>query len=67
MDVIPVESSSLKSVGYDELTQTLTVEFHTGKKYSYGEVPVEVYNDLLEAKSAGSYFAKNIRGKYEPR
>ena len=39
----PVESSSLASVGYEERTRTLEVEFHNGGVYQYLEVPASVH------------------------
>jgi len=64
MAKILLNSSNLKSVDYDEDTLTLEVEFKRGGKYRYLEVPLEVVNGLIDAKSAGVYFASKIRNKY---
>lgn len=64
MTKILLNSSNLKSVDYDEKTLILEVEFNRGGKYRYLEVPQEVINGLIDAKSAGVYFAHNIRNKY---
>lgn len=64
MEMHPVESSSIRGVGYDEDSQRMVVEFHTGKKYVYTDVPPEVYETLMGAKSIGLFFGLNIRGKY---
>lgn len=63
----PVKSSNLAAVGYDPSTQTLEVEFSSGKVYSYAGVPADVAAAMTEAESVGSYFAKNIRGQYEAK
>jgi hypothetical protein len=61
-----VESSLLKQVGYDAATQVLTVTFVDQEgTYEYQKVPETVYKDLMAAESKGSFFAKNIKGKFE--
>lgn len=59
-----VTSSSLRSVGYDESTETLEIEFHNGRVYRYYDVPREVYEELMSAESLGSYFVENIRDNF---
>lgn len=58
----PVESSNLKSVGYDG--QNLFVEFGKGSIYVYYEVPLELYTELLKAESKGKYLNSNIKNVY---
>ena len=61
-----VESTLIKEAGYDEATQVLTVKFVNGDEiYAYKNVPKAVYDELMAAESKGSFFAKNIKGKYE--
>lgn len=60
----PVQSSNIKSVGYSPATRELEIEFASGV-YSYLNVPPEIHKQLLEAKSAGSFFSYAIRGKFE--
>ncbi|EPE9057451.1 KTSC domain-containing protein [Klebsiella aerogenes] len=59
-----VNSSNLASVGYDEPSQTLEIEFHHGGVYQYYDVPEHVYMELTNADSIGSYFSHNIRNDY---
>ncbi|MGE5620703.1 MAG: KTSC domain-containing protein [Sphingomonadaceae bacterium] len=59
-----VESSNLRSVGYDEAQQILEIEFWSGGVYRYYGVPPEVYRELLEASSKGRYFLSKIRNEY---
>jgi hypothetical protein len=40
------------------------LEFRDGAIYRYFDVPAAVYNDLLAADSKGSYFNKQIRGRF---
>ncbi|HKH46838.1 MAG TPA: KTSC domain-containing protein [Thermoanaerobaculia bacterium] len=60
----PLTSSAIASVGYDPKRGTLEVEFRSGNVYRYLNVPEEVYQDLLQAKSKGRYFGSSIRGQY---
>lgn len=64
MNRTPVTSSNLASVGYDETTATLEIEFRSGGIYQYFDVPQQVYDGLLSAPSHGRYFATEIRGVY---
>lgn len=58
---IALDSSMVNAVGYDESKQTLYLEFaKTGKIYCYYEVEKEIFAELLEAKSKGSYIRNNI-------
>jgi hypothetical protein len=60
----PVKSSNLKSVGYDEKTSTLEVEFATGTVFQYADVPKKVFGAMMTADSVGSFFANNVRQAY---
>lgn len=58
-----VRSSNIKSIGYDEETKTLEVEFTNGGIYQYKEVPKEIYEGFSKTESIGSYFAKSVKAK----
>lgn len=64
MERIPVQSSNIASIGYDEDTNTLEIEFHNGGVYQYFDVPFQVYDGLIEAGSKGQYLAEFIKGYY---
>jgi hypothetical protein len=64
MERQPVESSSLRSVGYDAQRRELAIEFHDGTVYLYGNVPEDVYAALLQSESKGGYFNAEIREQY---
>lgn len=57
----PVESSQLKSVGYDPETQTMEIEFHMNLIYQYRNVPPAIHAEMMQAESIGRYFARNIK------
>ena len=60
----PVESSGLVSVGYDEASETLEVEFPSGTIYQYYEVPKELYDELMAASSKGRFFNGELRNSF---
>ncbi len=62
MTMIRVQSSAIRAVGYDDYT--LTVEFHGGRIYDHPGVPESVFRGLMGASCKGSYYARNIRGRY---
>lgn len=58
-----VESSMIKSLGYDAETKTLAVEFQNGDVWHYTNVSQSEYDSLKSAQSIGAYFGKNFKGK----
>ena len=64
MKITPVESSTLASVGYDESSDLLQLEFRNCVLYRYFAVPGAVHEALLAATSKGRYFNQAIRGQY---
>jgi hypothetical protein len=60
-----VDSSELRSVGYDVSASLLEAEFHSGEVYQYFDVPAELALELLEAESLGRYFNARIRSKFK--
>ncbi len=65
MDRAPVSSSTIASVGYDELSKTLEIQFRSGAVYRYSDVPATTHRQFMDAPSKGRYFARNIRNIYD--
>ncbi|HEV8435471.1 MAG TPA: KTSC domain-containing protein [Thermoanaerobaculia bacterium] len=59
-----LSSSVIARVAYDETSHTLIIEFRSGTTYEYFDVPEKIYQELVDAASAGTYFAENIRDVY---
>ena len=55
MQRINVVSSSIKKIGYDEMTNILEIEFNSGSVYDYLNVPSEIHKELMNATSKGKY------------
>jgi hypothetical protein len=64
MQITPVESSTLATVGYNEGCELLQLEFRSRAVYQYFAVPAAVHSTLLAATSKGGYFNQAIRGRY---
>jgi DNA helicase HerA-like ATPase len=60
---LPVESSTAVSVGYDEPTQTLEVEFKSGV-YQYYNVPQVIYEQMMATESIGKFIHAYIKPTY---
>lgn len=64
MNRTPVNSSALRSVGYDPATLTLETELSSGTVYQYFDVPESVFTELMNAQSLGQYYNQRIRNDY---
>lgn len=64
---VPVTSSTIVSVGYDEAALTLHVEVRRrggSDVYEFRGVTRERHAAFMAAPSLGSHFAHQIRGRY---
>ena len=62
-----VNSSKVRSVGYDEKSQVLEVELVNGQVYQYVKVYPEVYRRFMAAPNLTSYFDDKIAEDYTGR
>ena len=61
MRVTAVESTALAKVAYDQSHKVLQLQFRSGLRYQYCDVPEAVHEALLQAPSKGKYFNRSIR------
>ena len=59
-----VQSSNIVSIGYDEQSQTLEVEFKDGAIYQYYNVPQPLYSELMNSSSVGKFLNQYIKNSY---
>src|SRR5436190_7399080 len=52
----PVQSTAIRSTGYDSAGKTLDVEFLNGRVYRYFDVQEFLYRGFMLAGSKGDYF-----------
>ncbi len=67
MDRKRFNSSQIRSVGYDESSQTLEIEFPSGSIVQYSRVSPEVHRRLMAAPSPGSFFQDRIEDEFTAR
>jgi hypothetical protein len=64
VELIKVDSSMIYALGYDEEQQVLEVVFKRTGVYRYRNVPKEVYEQLMNSDSKGSYMRDLIIDMY---
>lgn len=61
---VPVTSSNIAEIGYDESSRTLEIMFKNGRLYQYFDVPIQEHQSLMSASSHGQYLNQHIKGTY---
>ena len=64
MNRSPVSSSNVSSIGYDTVTETLEVEFLSGRVYQYYGVPDHLHEQIMQASSKGQFLNYYIKNSY---
>ncbi|MBI2718728.1 MAG: KTSC domain-containing protein [Rhizobiales bacterium] len=59
-----IASSNIASIGYDDKTETLEVEFLNGSIYQYYNVPTNMYDNLMREGSKGRFLNTYIKNAY---
>jgi hypothetical protein len=55
-----IQSSNIRMTEFDTETKELVVEFNNGLKYSYENVPHQVYTQFRMSESQGKFFNSKI-------
>lgn len=63
-EMIPVSSSNIESIGYEEQNEQVYVRFLNGSLYVYKGVPLHEFENLRDAPSLGSYLHRNYKNVY---
>jgi len=63
-DRVPVDSSSISSIGYLKDDGILEIQFRNGRVYRLFLVPATVWANLLQSESKGAFFNRFIRDRY---
>ncbi len=62
-----VNSSKIRSIGYDEKNQTLEIEFTNGQVTQYAKVYPEVYRRFMAAPNPTTFYDDKIAEDYTGR
>jgi hypothetical protein len=57
-------STAIARGQWDSDTQELELQFTNGGSYTFENVPESIWEGLCTARSVGSYYASQIRGRY---
>jgi hypothetical protein len=58
------DSSTLSRFDYKKDTRVLTVEFKSGGRYNYFDVPEIAFEQMKAAPSKGQFLANSIKNNY---
>lgn len=64
MDRKNVESSMIRSIGYDVNNSTLEIEFNSGAVWQYFDFPESSWYEFEAAESQGKFFLREIKNQY---
>lgn len=69
IQMIPVTSSNIDKIGYDEEKQELHILFKSGGHYVYEQVAKDIHSGVMAADSIGGYVHRTIikENKYKFR
>lgn len=51
-------------MAYDSSRRVLTIEFKSGTRYEYFDVPSVIFDQMKGSGSKGQYLAANIKGRF---
>ena len=60
-----IQSSNIKKTEFDTETKELVVEFNNGVRYSYENVPHQLYTQFRMSESQGKFFNSKIAKTYK--
>lgn len=64
MDRRNIESTMIRSIGYDSETSTLEIEFKNGVVWQYYDFSESSWHEFDGAESHGKFFHANIKGQF---
>ena len=63
VDMVPVDSTAARSVGYDPQTGMIHVEFHSGGTHPFGPFTKQEFERFRDADSIGKHYHAHVRAK----
>lgn len=64
-EMIYVDSSNVEAIGFDDDKRELHVQFLSSGCYIYHDVPREIFDELMDAPSKGSFLNREVKGVYQ--
>lgn len=61
MEMEPVNSTNVHSIGYDPASETLRIKYHSGHTGDYANVPQNKHDELMAADSKGQFLNEHVK------
>jgi len=61
------DSSNIRKIHYNDVTESMEVMFKGGTIYKYEAVPAKIHKYFIEAASKGKFFSQYIKNSYTGR
>ncbi|WP_226951456.1 KTSC domain-containing protein [Rhizobium terrae] len=61
---VELRSRLIEAASYEEDVRLLRLYMTNGQLREFSDVPKRIFDDLSNAKSAGTYYVNNIRGRF---
>jgi hypothetical protein len=65
MRMTPIDSAAIARAGYDPAKRVLRIQYTNGRAYDYLDVPPSIYEQLMNAESAGEFVNRESKPSYE--
>lgn len=59
-----IESTMIRSIGFDAGSSTLEIEFNSGAIWQYYDFPESIWYEFEGADSQGKFFHREIKNQY---
>lgn len=64
MDRKYIESSMIRSIGFDTESSTLEIEFNSGAVWQYFDFPESLWYEFENTDSQGKFFNREVKDQY---
>lgn len=64
MDRKNIESSTIRSIGYDPNNSVLEIEFNSGAVWQYFDFPESLWYEFEGSESQGKFFHREIKNQF---
>lgn len=61
---VPINSSFIEALAYHELARVLEIKLKSGRRYTFMDVPKNIYEAFLASPSKGTFFNTIVKQNY---
>ncbi len=65
MKMLPVKSSKINLIGYDELTHKMRVSFREKPPVDFCYVPEDIFSAFLNSRSKNRFYKRHIQNDFQ--